>query len=221
MQLTGNIIDTYGDTGIYLYDSCGEGADPATQPGNTISGNTITNGGIYGIRIHTGCNGNTVDGNTIVDNNGEGIAIWTYSNSNIIFNNDIYSTDTTTPFQNNGMRIVTSNENQIIQNRDKERQELMTENAGIDEMDKEIQINVDVAALKVKAAKMELASLLFDQKYEITIHKHKNRVVELEHEIARKNHNIEVFQKQLDDGRPVQKKPKKPIKPISETSGGS
>lgn len=101
--------------------------------------------------------------------------------------------------------------NQLIQKRDKERQELMTEKAGLVDIHKEIQTNIDQAAMAVKAANMSLASLLFDQKYKITIHDHKNRVVELEHEIERKDHNIEVFQKQLDEGRPSRKKPK--IKP--------
>ena len=112
------------------------------------------------------------------------------------------------PFPEQEARIMQLGINQIIQKRDSEMQELMTEKAGLDEMDKEVQVNIDAAALKVKAAKMDLASLLFDQKYEITIHKHKNRVVELEQEIATKNHNIEVFRKQLEEGRQIRKKTK-------------
>ncbi len=98
---------------------------------------------------------------------------------------------------------------QLIQKKDTMRQERQTEKIGLEEMDKEIQINIDQAAIKVKAAKMDLASMLFDQKYEITLGKHKNRVIELEQEIERHTHNIEVFQKQLDEGRPVRKKEEK------------
>ncbi len=97
---------------------------------------------------------------------------------------------------------------QLIQKRDSMRQELLTEKTGLEEMGIEVQVNVDHAAIKVKAAQMGLASLLFDQKYDITINKHKNKVIELEQEITRHAHNIEVFQKQLDEGRPIRKQPK-------------
>ena len=97
---------------------------------------------------------------------------------------------------------------QLIQKKDSLRQERLTEQTGLVEMEKEIQTNIDQAALQVKAAKMALASLLFDQDNGITINKHKNRVIELEQEIDRSAHNIEVFQKQLDEGRPIPKKPK-------------
>ena len=69
------------------------------------------------------------------------------------------------------------------QKRDEFLQELQTEKIGLQEMDKEVQLNVENAALAVKAAKMGLAALLLDQKIGITVNKHKNRVMELEAEI--------------------------------------
>ena len=112
------------------------------------------------------------------------------------------------PWPEQELKVMQLGIDQLIQKRDSMRQELVTEKTGLDEMDKEIQINIDQAALQVKAAKMALGSLLFDQKFDLTINKHKNRVGELEQEIERHNHNVEVFQKQLDEGRPKRKEPK-------------
>lgn len=118
------------------------------------------------------------------------------------------------PWPEQEKKVMQLGVDQLIQKRDSMRQDLLTEKTGLDEMDKEIQVNVDQAAMAVKAAQMSLASLLFDQKYEITIGKHKNRVVELEQEIERHNHNVEVFQKQLDEGRPIRNPTKSPKKDL-------
>ncbi len=106
--------------------------------------------------------------------------------------------------------------NQTKQKRDEFLQELQTEKIGLQEMDKEIQVNIDQQVLKVKASKMGLAALLLDQKLGITAHKHENRVMELEAEIKRHDHNIKHFQKQLDDGRPKPEKKKPEPAPTQE-----
>ena len=106
--------------------------------------------------------------------------------------------------------------NVVKQKRDEFLQELQTEKIGLEEMDKEVQLNVENAALAVKAAKMGLASLLLDQKLGITINKHKNKVGELESDLRMHNHNIKHFQKQLDDGRPKPEKEKPESKPTPE-----
>ncbi len=120
------------------------------------------------------------------------------------------------PWPDNEKKVMQLGIDQLIQKKDSMRQELQTEKIGLDEMDKEVQVNIDQAAIKVKAAKMDLASMLFDQQHEITLRKHRNRVGELGQEISRHEHNIEVFQKQLDEGRPVRKKEEK--KPTIKTS---
>ncbi|HEA46457.1 MAG TPA: hypothetical protein ENH99_01620 [Candidatus Pacearchaeota archaeon] len=118
------------------------------------------------------------------------------------------------PWPEQQKKIMQLGVDQLIQKRDSMRQELMTEKTGLNEMDKEVQTNIDQAAMAVKAANMSLASLLFDQKYEITIGKHKNRVVELEQEIATHEHNINHFQIQLAEGRPVRNPTKSPKKDL-------
>ena len=81
-------------------------------------------------------------------------------------------------------------------------QELSNIKTGLHEIDKEIQMNIDQAAIEVKAAKMKLAGMLYDQKEEITIKRNKNSVIEKEMELAHNKKNIIAFEIQLAGGRP-------------------
>lgn len=82
-------------------------------------------------------------------------------------------------------------------------QEAMKLKIGLDEIDKEINTNIDHAAMKVKAAKINLACLIFDKDNNITIRRIKNKITELEKEIKRLEGNANAFTQQLKDGRPV------------------
>jgi len=75
---------------------------------------------------------------------------------------------------------------------------------GLIGIDKEVETNIAMKEMELKAAAMAVEDILFDKEHKITIHRIECRIGELQDEIARATINIRAFETQLKQGKPKQ-----------------
>ena len=118
------------------------------------------------------------------------------------------------PWDKKEQSVMMLSINQAKLKKDTQLAEIAKLEAGLKGIDVEIETNIAMKRMELKAAGMALDDVCFDKEHKITIHRIECRIGELQDEIARAKINIRAFETQLKQGKPKQEVAPMPEEPI-------